>query len=299
MKQALSMLVDAQNADGGWGAVKGRRSNTESTSLAVMALRALGEPAFALKVQRGLNWLITRQNADGSWPLSDVAKGGSWTTALAILTLANIPGQEAPALRGAQWGLTQEGSRFGWLTSLWITISGQRGALHLNPDFIGWAWTERAFSWVEPTSYFLLALKKLRQSLGATEVEQRIRHAELLLYDRMCEGGGWNYGNSKVLGETLWPYPDVTALALLALQDHKGIEPNNASVLALQRMLQEIDSGLALSLGAICLSLYGYDVSDLRRRLARNFVTTSFLAETKTIALALLALNKDAEFFQV
>jgi hypothetical protein len=297
--EAAKMLLDAQNADGGWGAVKGRRSNTESTSLAIMALRTLGEPSFASNVEQGLNWIVARQNADGSWPLNEMANGGSWTTALAILTLANIPGHEARALRGAQWALTQEGSRFSWLTSLWITLSGQREALHLNPDLKGWAWTERAFSWVEPTSYFLLAIKKMRGSLDASKVEQRVRQGELLLYDRMCVDGGWNYGNSKVLGETLWPYPDVTAVALIALQDHKGIESNNVSVQALQRMLKEVDSGLALSLGVISLSLYGYDASEVRKRLIRNFAKTRFLAETKPIALALLALNENRKFFQV
>jgi hypothetical protein len=296
--KAVGLLLDAQNSDGGWGAAKGRRSNTESTSLAIMALRTLEGRAVSANAQRGLDWLIQRQNPDGSWPFNDVVKAGSWTTAFAILALANL-GDEERALNGAKWALSQEGSRFGWLTKLWIAVAAQKHSIELNPELKGWAWTSRAFSWVEPTSYFLVALKKLRFSLSQTNVEERIRQGEMLLYDRMCEGGGWNYGNSKVLGETLWPYPDVTAVALIALQDHQGIEPNNAGLRALRLMLNDVDSGLALSLGVICLSLYGYDAAEWRRKLATNFDKTRFLAESKTIALSLLALNEPGTFFRV
>jgi hypothetical protein len=264
-----------------------------------MALRSLGDPALALKAQRGLDWLIERQNADGSWPVNETTKHGSWMTAFAILALANIPGQKQRALAGAQWALAQEGRRFGWLAWLWVTVFGQTQKLHLDPYLRGWAWTARAFSWVEPTSYFLLAVKKLRPSLSGEKVEQRIRQGELLIYDRMCEGGGWNYGNSKVLGETLWPYPDVTAVALIALQDHRGIEPNAASLRALQQLLKEVDSGLALSLGVICLTLYGHDVSEWKRILIQTFARTKFLAETKTLALFVLALEESGTTFRV
>ncbi|MGH7827488.1 MAG: hypothetical protein ACREQ7_20215, partial [Candidatus Binatia bacterium] len=143
MDEVLSMLLDAQNADGGWGAVKGRRSNTESTSLAIMALGAVGDRNLASRMRHGMDWLIKRQNADGSWPLDDVVSGGSWTTAFAILALANL-GQEQRALNGARWALAQEGRRFGWLTTFWIAVSGQGKNLHLNPDLKGWSWTEKA-----------------------------------------------------------------------------------------------------------------------------------------------------------
>jgi hypothetical protein len=297
--EAVNTLLEAQNADGGWGSLRGRRSNTESTSLAVMALQSLGTRAAASKAQRGLDWLIDRQNADGSWPLNEITKDGSWMTAFAMLALANVPEQQQRALAGAQWALAQEGRRSGWLASLWMTLSGQIQRRHLNPALKGWAWTAGAFSWVEPTSYFLLALKKLRPSLSGAKVEERIRQGELLIYDRMCEGGGWNYGNSKVLGETLWPYPDVTAVALIALQDHRGIEPNAASLRTLQQLLKEVDSGLALSLGVICLALYGHDVSQWKRTLIKKFAKTKFLAETKTLALFLLALEEGGKSFRV
>ena len=43
---ALDLLLDAQNEDGGWSSFKGKRSNTESTSFALMALKLLEGESF-------------------------------------------------------------------------------------------------------------------------------------------------------------------------------------------------------------------------------------------------------------
>ena len=42
----LALLLGAQNEDGGWGSFKGKRSNTESTSFALMALKVLEGSVF-------------------------------------------------------------------------------------------------------------------------------------------------------------------------------------------------------------------------------------------------------------
>ena len=54
-----------------------------------------------------------------------------------------------------------------------------------------------------------------------TGSQERLEQAERLLFDRQCAGGGWNYGNSEVLGQKLHAYVPTTALALLALQDRR------------------------------------------------------------------------------
>jgi hypothetical protein len=144
-----------------------------------------------------------------------------------------------------------------------------------------------------------MALKKLKQSLVGTNFEERIRQGEMLIYDRMCENGGWNYGNSKVLGEALWPYPDVTAVALIALQDRAASEANQTSLRALDNMLQEAASGTALGWGILCLKLYNREVREWKKLLVKNFERTRFLGETKAVALALLAFGNGASLFHV
>jgi hypothetical protein len=115
----------------------------------------------------------------------------------------------------------------------------------------------------------------------------------------MCENGGWNYGNSKVLGEALWPYPDVTAVALIALQDRPKSEANERSLGALDAMMREAASGMALSWGILCLTLYNQDIREWKKILLKNFDKTRFLGETKALALALLALGNGASMFRI
>jgi hypothetical protein len=202
-------------------------------------------------------------------------------------------------LRAAKWLLTQEGRKPGWVASLLVRLSLVQKVTELDPYLSGWSWSPGAFSWVEPTSYSLMALKKLKRSLGGTNCDERIRQGEMLIYDRMCENGGWNYGNSKVLGEALWPYPDVTAVALIALQDRPKSEANERSLGALDAMMREAASGMALSWGILCLTLYNQDIREWKKILLKNFDKTRFLGETKALALALLALGNGASMFRI
>ena len=299
IEPAIDLLIDAQNPDGGWGSVKGKRSNTESTSFALMALKCLDRDVFLRPMTAGLSWLLQHQRDDGSWCLSDASKQSSWTTPIAVLALLSFQGQREHALRAAKWILTQEGRKPGWVTSLLVWLSLVKKMGELDPYLSGWPWTAGAFSWVEPTSYSLMALRKLKRSLAGTNCEERIRQGEMLIYDRMCENGGWNYGNSRVLGEALWPYPDVTAVALIALQDRAANEANRTSLRALDAMIREAASGTALGWGILCLSLYNQDVREWKKILVKNFEKTKFLGETKAVALALLAFGNGASLFRV
>ena len=296
---AIDLLLGAQNEDGGWGAVKGKRSNTESTSFVLMALKSLEGNPFDRQTTAGLKWLLQRQKDDGSWSLNDASKQSSWTTPIAALALLSFQDQREHALRAAKWILTQEGRKPGWVATLLFRLSLLKKVTELDPYLSGWSWTAGAFSWIEPTSYSLMTLKKLKRSLDGTNCEERIRQGEMLIYDRMCENGGWNYGNSRVLGEALWPYPDVTAVALIALQDQAMSETNQKSLRALDAMLREAGSGTALGWGILCLTLYKQDVQEWKKILVKNFEKTRFLGETKAVALALLAFGNGASLFRV
>jgi Squalene-hopene cyclase N-terminal domain len=296
---AIDLLLGAQNEDGGWGAVKGKRSNTESTSFVLMALKSLEGNPFDRQTTAGLKWLLQRQKDDGSWSLNDASKQSSWTTPIAALALLSFQDQRDHALRAAKWILTQEGRKPGWVATLLFRLSLLKKITELDPYLSGWSWTAGAFSWVEPTSYSLMTLKKLKRSLDGTNCEERIRQGEMLIYDRMCENGGWNYGNSRVLGEALWPYPDVTAVALIALQDQAMSETNRKSLRALDAMLREAGSGTALGWGILCLTLYKQDVQEWKKILVKNFEKTRFLGEIKAVALALLAFGNGASLFRV
>jgi hypothetical protein len=292
-------LLNIQNVDGGWGAAYGKRSNTEATSLVLLGLSTQNEASLVSTVNQGLAWLTTRQRADGSWPLTDQLDEGSWATALSILALSRFASHLQRALRGAAWLLRQKGQRLGWWASLLYGWAPQKFPYRLNPDVQGWTWTPGTFSWVEPTAYALLALKQLRAFLPAAEVAERLYQGERLLYDRMCVGGGWNYGNAQVLGEDVPPYPEITALALIALQNHQAREANQVSLTALRKMLSQVNSGLTLSWASLCFALYGHDVLSWQTRLVQGYERTEFLGDTRSLALALLALGGGANVLQV
>ena len=299
LHEAIEQLSQSQNPDGGWGAVPGKQSNTESSALALMALRSIKNSRDNHDVRRAEEWLINSQNDDGSWPYGAGAKAPSWSTALAIIALHDSNIEAERIIRAGDWILAQEGSKPGILAKLILALSFQKKAIHLNDDLIGWSWTPDSFSWVEPTSYCLLALKKFKSRLSAKTFKERVDQAELMIYDRMCEGGGWNYGNAAVYGDPLWPYPDITALVLIALQDHRERNQNQVSLRILAKVAETTDSGLALGWSSICLSLYGHDNSELRQRLDQRFVRTKFLNETKPIALSILAAGDGSRLFRV
>ena len=299
MDQPVKFLKQSQNSDGGWGAIAGKQSNTESTALGLLALRSLDDLRENSVLEKAEQWLANTQNPDGSWSYGAGSKAPSWSTALAVIALSDSSVEAERLVRAGNWILAQEGSKPGILAKLILALSFQKKAVHLNDDLVGWSWTPGSFSWVEPTSYCLLALKKIRSRLSAKAVKERVDQAELMIYDRMCAGGGWNYGNAAVYGDPLWPYPDITALALIALQDHKERNDNRVSLRALSKMAETTDSGLALGWATICLSVYGKDISELRKRLDQKFARTKFLGETKPVALAILASEDGARLLRV
>jgi len=299
LPEAVNLLRRGQNQDGGWGALSGKRSNTEMTAWAAMALQSTGANSDILAATKAKHWLIQRQNPDNSWPLNDTAKGPSWATALAIMALCDTAEYRERVVKAGNWVLEQEGGKPGILAELVLFVTGQKKVVRLNQDLIGWPWTTGNFSWVEPTSYFVLAVNKLKAQLPADSVKERLGQAELMIYDRMCDGGGWNAGNAEVYSAKLWPYPDITALALMAVQENRQRKENQLSLKALDVMAQSADSGLALALTVICFSLYGEDASKHKRALEQRFAKSQFLGETKALALAILALGEGARYFRV
>jgi hypothetical protein len=163
----------------------------------------------------------------------------------------------------------------------------------------GWSWVDGTFSWVEPTSYALLALK----STGLT-AHARMREAERMLIDRTCTDGGWNYGSRLVRGADMTSMTSTTALAALALQHTAGSEHVVARAMdLLDREVQANPSGLSLALTILCFHAFGRGTQHLRERLAgRQLANGSWREQPHLTALAVLALRtgeREANVFKI
>jgi hypothetical protein len=120
-----------------------------------------------------------------------------------------------------------------------------------DPTLTGWPWVVGTHSWVEPTGFALLALR----AAGMTE-HPRVREGFKLLLDRALPEGGWNYGNTRVMSNTLRPFPEATGVALAALGGESPDTRIDAGIVYLKHELVRIRAPMSLSWGLIGLGAW-------------------------------------------
>ena len=267
-------LLDGRNADGGWGYYAAKASRLEPTCWALLALRS-ADPSVLARWPSADGRLLERSGGEVNYAFH----------ALALLTLTARGAQHtagtarlAEALQNAK-GLAIKDS----------TINRQDNKLQ------GWSWIDGTFSWVEPTAWGLLALRKLAAT-GHHVERARMDDAEAVLVDRCCENGGWNYGNSNMLGKELRPYVPTTAIALMALQKpqkERSIAVVSKSLDYLQRAAASEPSGMAIALASLALRVHARpsDAAPLAGQISR----TVELGNQLGMSMSLLALESHGE----
>ncbi len=278
-----SALVDLAASSGGWSYYSGRSSRIEPTCWALLALGPAGAtPRETAAIAGARAFLRGLQRADG------------------LLVEPATPGPNYGWNGLALLGLNDRDSLdlVDRLATALLTVKGIRiepegpSAVRVDSRLQAWSWTEGTFSWVEPTAYCMLALKVRR--VAGPAVEARLREAEAVLLDRVCEPAGWNYGNAQVLAQDLRPYVPTTALALLALQDKPDHPVVRRSLDWLSAHALAEPSTLALSLAAMALDVYGRPADAVLRELTAQQVRTSALGNAHLLAMALYALTLPA-----
>jgi hypothetical protein len=80
LEQAVSVLLNSQNADGGWGAFAQTPAEPFETSMALLALNSVREkPDVESRIVRGRTFLASVQFEDGGWPAErQSATGGTY-----------------------------------------------------------------------------------------------------------------------------------------------------------------------------------------------------------------------------
>lgn len=279
-----SALAGSRNADGGWGYYAGKTSRLEPTCWATLALATSGTNATP--------------PADAARPFLELAR--RWRHESGLLAEGGLPpnlasnGLAALILEQLRATASAGGAAAEELRSAVARTFGARllPAIYQrqNNRLRGWPWQEGTFSWTEPTSWCLLALKRARGRLSDTE-RARIGEAEALLVDRSCRPGGWNVGNSNVLGQELPPQVPTTAVAVLALQDRPTLPAVRAGLTYLQQAWPREPSGFGLSLAALALIAMGQPAGQLAPALAAAEERSGYLRNQCVMAMAAVALE--------
>jgi hypothetical protein len=191
----------------------------EPTALAALALIVQDRWEQA---EKSLDWLTSLQSEEGSVGVRAGHPRPRWPTGWAALAWQHAARRFAqPNPSGArrqiasatveQWSQSSQRA-VRWLQSLCGRRAKTSELVGHNTQLCGWPWVETTHSWVEPTAISVLALKA-----AGLAGSPRVREAVELLRDRMLPDGGWNQGNTIVLGNTLRPHIQPTGLALAAL----------------------------------------------------------------------------------
>lgn len=275
-RHLTGLLHQARNADGGWGYYAGKASRLEPTCWALLASGIT--PAACQQCARAL----------GSWPVADDVllerAGGQPNYAFHALALFTLQVFGVTHARGDAA-----------LTDALLSVKGiqleQSPSFRQDNSLQAWPWVPGTFSWVEPTAWSLLALKKSARREAAAV---RIGEGERLLLDRACPSGGWNFGNSVVFDSELPAYVPTTALALLSLQDRRdaALEP---ALKFLEREALAESSSMALALAALALAIFDRSVSALSIALERQLSITAEIGSLLGLAMGLYALKQTQE----
>jgi hypothetical protein len=288
----LDRLLSWRNEDGGWGYYPGKASRLEPTSLALIAM-------VVSHVGQGFSpadepSLIAGEAVVGqAFRPADVLSSFPARDNLLLDPGADLPNLASNAQAALALLAVGEESRARAIVDGLLAVKGftvpRNDAVELDGSLAAWPWREGTFSWAEPTAWCLLAVKRVFGAAPTPLARERIDIAERMLADRMCVGGGWNYGNRVVLGQALPAHLPPTAVALLALADRPDLPAVRESLQFLSARRLAERSGLTLSLASICLQRYDLPVDDLGAALAATWAATGFMHHVPAVALASIA----------
>lgn len=276
--ELAARLRAAQQADGGWAYYPRRASRIEATCWGALALSGSTALRPLAEVERARAFLASLGVNAGplrepSIPVVNYAWNG-----LALIFDRALAGT-APWTQGVLDAIVAERG---------LKVEQSANLRQLN-QLQAWPWIDGTFSWIEPTAYCLLALKTRRTSA----YDGRIAEAEALVVNRVCDPGGWNYGNAQAFTQDLRPYVPTSALVLLAMQDRRDEPAVAKSVDWLGAHALGESSALALGLAALALHIYGRPVDTLQEQLLTQDRETGFLENSHLMAVALYALTLD------
>lgn len=202
-------ILDELARSPGVGYLPGGATAAEPTALATLAFMAHARHGSA---QASADQLAAMQQASGEVGVRSGEDTPGWPTSLAVVAwqaIGNFP-SGTPTIRAFPANINRA---IAWLLANRGEGVERSDNFGHNTELVGWAYAEGTHSWVEPTSFAVLALKAADR-----DHTPAAREGVSVLIDRQLPGGGLNYGNTYVLGQLIRPHIQPTGIALLALR---------------------------------------------------------------------------------
>jgi len=264
----LSRLAQLRNADGGWPYYRGRQSRLEPTCWAMLAT---GVPVDATPLARwttGSGLLVEPSTGQVNYAFNG----------LAALAIGADPRRPPALVPGVVAGL---------VAAKGVAVEASP-VIQLDTSLQGWSWIPETFTWVEPTAWCMLALKRWPGDPASTSA--RIEEAERVMRDRVCPGGGWNFGNGIVYGHALPAHVPPTAVGVLALQDRTKSPVVTDAIRFLERHALGEGSTTALALTTLAFAALGRPTASVIEALITQCAETDSLGNVAALGMAALAL---------
>jgi hypothetical protein len=267
--------------EGGFGVQADREYCPDATSWAILALAATGIRSDI--VEHGRKRLTDSQKSDGRVCVSADHPEAFWPTPLAALAWHGSPEYREPQSRAVRFLVATTGRHF-----------ARTPDLAHDTSLRGWPWIADTHSMVEPTALTLLALR-----ITGHEDHERARDAVRMLMDRQLPNGGWNYGNTAVYGQELYPQPESTGLALCALSGLVSRADVQRSIDYLRSRILQIRVPLSLGWGLLGLGAWGKRPMEARSWVQECLERQKKYGpyETTLISLMILAFNARGGLF--
>jgi squalene cyclase len=286
-----SALRAIENPDGGWPFHSGGESRVEPSCWAALALFDAANDRSHREFARLRSFLHSTQLPDGSWPASPGMNAGNWVTSLACLVLSADAASEKNVAAALKWlceDLPKDSSPFRRFIQ---ALRPKSEIVSQNDSYRGWGWTPKTASWVEPTSFALLAFRAANRKPLPSAAAERRELAVALLYDRMCPGGGWNCGNPRVYGVDGDALVLATSWALLALEDAPEKPGRAMSLNWLEKEFPKMQSPGSQAVALMTLAAYGIEVPPATRVLSNWNELELAEIGTHVLAWACMATN--------
>lgn len=166
-----------------------------------------------------------------------------------------------------------------------LTIKKKSAVTAHDGSIPGWSWTEGTYSWIEPTSFAVIALK-----LEGLNEHWAVRQGVKLIMDREIECGGWNYGNKRVFDTDLLPMPESTGIALCALKKETQEQEVSSSLDYLESIYPTLSTPLSLARAVYGLTVYNRRPDDIEIKISQCLKLQDRYGPFDTQSLAELAI---------